>query len=131
MHLLIWVQLLVLAWLGDQYLEVIPIMQVTILGLVPFIAFNMMRSIIDAVEVKAVNANNLYKAFAVSLFFSIILANAGLGIMGLIIAMLLGFWTLGFFTVKFLWVLYDVKIKDFFIFRTLFLNLIFFFLLSL
>ena len=125
MHLLIWVQLLVLAWLGNQYLEVIPIMQVTILGLIPFIAFNMMRSIIDAVEVKAVNAGNLYKAFAVSLFFSIILAKAGLGAMGLIIAMLLGFWTLGFFTVRFLWVLYDVKLRDFFILRTVFLNLLF------
>ena len=60
-----------------------------------------------------------------SLVFSFVFAGAGMGIMGLTIAMLFGFLILGILTVRFICVLYNIKVKELFIFYTLFLNIAF------
>jgi O-antigen/teichoic acid export membrane protein len=125
MHLFIWTDHIVWVWLGNQYGEVIPIMKITVLAIVPFMAYSMLRSIIDAIEVKAVNAFNLYLSFSVALFITVVLAKAGLGSIGLAIGMTGGFWALGILTIRFLWKLYKIEIRSLSMKESVFLNLIF------
>lgn len=121
-HLCLWSDQIVRVWLGHTYEDVIPLMQLTALAIIPFIAYSMLRSIIDAVEEKAVNAYNLYAAFLSSLLASLVMAYAGLGILGLAIGMIIGFWILGILTVRFLWKLYKPEPRTFFLKETLLLN---------
>jgi O-antigen/teichoic acid export membrane protein len=124
LHLFIWSDEIVLVWLGNQYADAIPLMKVVIISLIPYITYGMFRSVIDAVEEKAVNAFNLYIAFFVALFGSLILARAGLGVMGLAIGMTLGFFVLGALTVVFLWKLCHFEIKAFMFRECLLLNIV-------
>lgn len=122
LHLFLWTDQIVCTWLGHTYEDVVPLMQLTALAIIPFIAYSMLRSIIDAVEEKAVNAYNLYAAFFISLLASLVMAYAGIGILGLAIGMIIGFWILGILTVRFLWKLYRPEPEAFFLKASLLLN---------
>jgi O-antigen/teichoic acid export membrane protein len=123
-HLFLWADQIVLVWLGRAYEEVIPLMRWTILAIVPFIAYSMLRSVIDAVEKKAVNARNLYVALATCLTASLGMAFAGLGILGLALGMTAGFWVLGVLTCRFLWRLYETRMADLFVTDAIVLNVV-------
>jgi O-antigen/teichoic acid export membrane protein len=102
-HFVLWTDQIILVWLGHQYLDAIPLMRILFLALIPYLAYIMLRSIIDTVEEQAVNARNLYVALIVAVTSSLVLAKIGLGVLGLAIGTTLGFVALGLSTVRYLW----------------------------
>jgi hypothetical protein len=105
-------------------MEAIPLMKATILALIPFLAYIMLRSIIDAVEVRAVNTVNLYASFGISILVSLVLAKTGLKTLGLAIGSTIGFIVLGILTVYYLWRLYKFDMGPFKIKICLLINII-------
>ena len=99
---LLWADEIVLALLGAQYQEAIPLMRVMLLSLVPYLGYVMLRSVVDAVEDRAVNTVSLFIALAVALVVGLLAAIAGLGPMGLAIGSAMGFLTLGASTIYYL-----------------------------
>jgi len=124
LHLFIWLDEIVLVWLGDQYSDVVVLMKVMTISLIPYISYGMFRSIIDAVEEKAINTFNLYIAFGTTLVTSLVLGRTGLGVMGLAIATALGFFVLGILTIVFLWKFCHFETKSFMITKCLLLNVL-------
>ncbi len=102
-QLYIWADQLILVWLGHQYINAIPIMRILLLALVPNFLYVLLRSIIDAIDEKAVNTHNLYGAMLVTIVSSLFFALVGLGILGLAVGTVFGFVTLGLTTVRYLW----------------------------
>jgi len=103
LHLLLWADSIVLIWLGSEYAEAIAIVRLSVLGVVPFLAYSMLRSIVDAVEVRAVNTQNLFIAMFVTAAGSLFSMFVRGGLYGLAVANTLGWGVLGVLTVAFLW----------------------------
>jgi O-antigen/teichoic acid export membrane protein len=122
-HLIIWSDQIVLMLLGVQYTDALPLMRVLLIGLTPFLAYSMLRSIIDAVETKAVNTIFTSVAFVIALAVSFVLGSLGFGIIGLGIGSVIGFVTLGGLTVRFLWKKYRLNATPIKFIRVLFLNI--------
>jgi O-antigen/teichoic acid export membrane protein len=101
-HIFIWSKEIVLVWLGSEYRDVIPIMKIIILSLGPYLGYVILRSIVDAVEVRAVNTINLFLSLGFAVILSLILVSAGLGAIGLAIGTTFGFTVLGILTGRFL-----------------------------
>ena len=121
-HLIVWSDQIVLVLLGQQYTDALPLMRVLLIGLTPFLAYSMLRSIIDAVETKAVNTIFSSVAFVIALAVSFMLGSLGFGIIGLGIGSALGFATLGGLTVRFLWKKYRLNATPIKFTRVLLLN---------
>jgi O-antigen/teichoic acid export membrane protein len=103
LQLCVWADLIVLVWLGPAYREAIPLLRIMVLALPAYLGFVMLRSIIDAVEVKAVNTLNLVIGLGIASSVGIALASTGLGALGLAIGTTVGFFTLGIVTILYLW----------------------------
>jgi O-antigen/teichoic acid export membrane protein len=103
LQLCVWADLIVLVWLGPAYQEAIPLLRVMVLALPAYLGYVMLRSIIDAVEVKAVNTLNLVIGLVIASGVGIALASAGLGTLGLAIGTTVGFFTVGIVTTLYLW----------------------------
>jgi O-antigen/teichoic acid export membrane protein len=101
-QLTIWSPEIIRAWLGAEYEAAVPIIQVLLVALVPYLGYTMLRSIIDGIEVRPVNTRNLYAALAVAATLSLALGGAGYGSLGLAIANAAGLFVLGGLTVGFL-----------------------------
>ena len=99
LHLFLWAELLIQVWLGPEYQGAIPLMRVIVLTLPAYLSYVMLRSIIDAVEVNAVNTINVFIGLGVALVTGFVLANLGLGALGLAIGTTVGFLTLGILSV--------------------------------
>jgi O-antigen/teichoic acid export membrane protein len=106
---LLWANEIVLAVLGSQYREVTPLMRVVLLALVPYLAYVMLRSVVDAVEDRAINTANLFLALVVTLVASVIMVTIGWGTLGLAMSTTVGFMTLGASTVFYLMRRYQFK----------------------
>jgi O-antigen/teichoic acid export membrane protein len=102
LQLLVWCNELVLFWLGPEYGSAVPLIRLTVLAVVPCLVFTLLRSVIDAVEDRAVNSVNLVRAFVVTLGLSLGLGALG-GAAGLAIAGTVGFVVLGGLTLRHLW----------------------------
>jgi O-antigen/teichoic acid export membrane protein len=103
LHLYIWADLTILAWLGSGYQDAIPLMRILVLSLPAYLGYVMLRSVIDAVEVRAVNTVNIFIGLGVALVIGVSLASAGLGVLGLAIGTTAGFIMLGAMSIFFLW----------------------------
>jgi len=125
LHLLLWSDNIISVWLGNQYLSTIPLMRIILIALIPYLAYIMLRSIIDAVEVKAVNTFNLGISFAIAVAISILLAKIGLGAIGLAIGTTIGLLSVGVLTIFYLWKIYRFKSGTLMIKKCLWLNAIF------
>lgn len=126
LQLFIWADLIVLAWLGPLYREAIPLMKVTVLALPAYLGYVTLRSIIDAVEVKAVNTLNLIIGLGVGAGVGITLASTGLGVLGLAIGTMVGFLTTGIGSITYLRQRYRFALEM--PVRTLAVNAVFFLL---
>ena len=98
----IWSDEIVLLWLGNKYANAVPIIQIFILSLCPYILYVLLRSIIDAVEVKAYNTLNTFISLVIAFFVTVILEHSGWGILGIAIGSSIGFALLGILTVLFI-----------------------------
>lgn len=119
---LLWADTVVLALLGPQYQEAIPLIRVILLSLVPYLAYVMLRSVIDAVEERAINTMNLFVALIIALVVGVPVASSGLGVLGLALGTTIGFIILGISTVYYLSQKYEISWQVLRVQETLFLN---------
>ena len=102
-HLLIWSRLLIVVWLGPGYADAILPVRITLVGLVPYLAFVTLRAVVDAIEVRAVNATALYISLIVTATTSVALAWSGFGLDGLALATAVGLVVLGGLVGTYVW----------------------------
>lgn len=124
-HIFIWSEEIIRAWLGPEYLEAIPVMEVLLLSLCPYLGYVMLRSIVDAVEVKAINTLNLFISLGVAIALSILFGYAGLGGWGIAVGTAVGFVLLGLLTANYLIKRYQITFEGFLFVWILFLNSLF------
>jgi O-antigen/teichoic acid export membrane protein len=135
-QLFLWSDQIILAWLGSQYIHAIPLMRILILALVPYFAYVGLRSIIDAVEERAVNTYNLCVGLITTLVSSLFLGMVGSGSLGLALGTTLGIVALGSLTVRYLWqanwvAIKGLRLKECLCLNTCALGLAFWFRISL
>jgi O-antigen/teichoic acid export membrane protein len=124
-HIFIWSKEIVLAWLGTDYMEAVPILKIIILSLGPYLGYVILRSIINAIEVRAINTFNLFVSLAFAAVISVISIFAGFGIAGLAVGTTLGFTALGILTSKYLIKRFQISLKNFLFQWVILLNLFF------
>jgi len=100
-------------------------MKIIILSLGPYLGYVILRSIVDAIEVRAVNTLNLSISLAIAAVTSIIFIYAGFGITGLAIGTTIGFLVLGVMTCFYLLRRYKISFKNFMFHWVLLLNILF------
>jgi O-antigen/teichoic acid export membrane protein len=122
LQLMLWADVLVLGWLGPQYAPAIPIVRITLLAILPFLGYSMLRTIIDGVEVRAVNTLNVSVALAVTAGGCWAATHLGFGLNGLAVGTTLGFYTLGLLTVRYLWRRFRLTFSGLLLPHTLVLN---------
>ena len=98
-HLWLWAPDLVRLWLGYQYEGAIPAVRFIVLGILPYLLFVTLRSILDALEERPVNATNVYVAIVVTAVTAVILGRR-FDAEGLACATSLGLAVLGVLTVR-------------------------------
>ena len=101
-QLAIWAPEIIRVWLGAAYDAAVPIVRALLVALVPYLAFTLLRSVIDGIEERPVNAWNLYAALACTTVLSLVLGAAGWGAVGLALASVAGFVVAGVLTVAYL-----------------------------
>jgi len=121
-HTFLWSKEIILVWLGSDYMEAIPIMKIIILSLSPFLGYVILRSVVDAIEVRAVNTKNLFISLIAAVLVSLLCVFSGLGILGLAIGTTLGFIILGILTSLYLIKRYKITFKYFLFWKVLLLN---------
>lgn len=99
---LIWAEEIVLLLLGSQYKPAVPILRVMLFTVPPYLGYVMLRSIVDAVEDRAINTWNLTISVLVSVVAAVALASLGLGGLGLALGQAVGIFVLGGTTLLFL-----------------------------
>jgi len=123
-HTFLWVGEIVYIWLGSDYLEAVPIMKILILSVAPYLGYVMLRSVVDAIEVRAINTLNLFISLGFSVVISIGLQYYGLGMIGLAIGSSCGFALLGGLTASYLVRRYKISFKNFFILKIVLINIL-------
>lgn len=124
-HTFIWSKEIVLVWLGSEYINAVPIMKIIILSLGPYLGYVVLRSIVDAVEVRAINTFNLFLSLVIAAVISIIFIYAGFGVIGLAIGTTVGFAALGIMTGSYLMRRYHISFENFMLQPVILLNILF------
>lgn len=94
-QLAIWTPEIVAGWLGSSFEDAIPVIRILLVGVVPYLGYTMVRSIIDGLDERAINAHNIYLAFGVTAGLSLLVGVVGLGAAGLAAAGTAGLIVLG------------------------------------
>ncbi|MGH7536546.1 MAG: lipopolysaccharide biosynthesis protein, partial [Gemmatimonadales bacterium] len=102
-QLLLWSREIVLTWLGPGFVEAVPLIRVMLLAVVPYLGYALLRSVIDALDERAVNTGNTFVACGITAVLSVGLGLTGWGAFGLALAGSLGFITLGVLSIRHLW----------------------------
>jgi len=124
-HIFIWSKEIVLVWLGSEYIDAVPVMKIIILSLGPYLGYVILRSIVDAIEVKAINTFNLSISLVIAAVTSIIFIYTGFGIIGLAIGTTTGFVILGIMTCFYLLKRYKISFDNFMLPWVILLNTLF------
>jgi O-antigen/teichoic acid export membrane protein len=124
-HAFIWAKDIVLVWLGSEYEESVPIMKIIILSLGTYLGYVVLRSIVDAVEVRAINTINLLLSLAFAIIISVTLIYVGFGTIGLAIGTTMGFIGLGVLTCFYLMRRYSISSRNFMLQWVILLNVLF------
>ena len=124
-QLFIWSKEIVLIWLGDEYIEAVPVIKLFLISLCPYLGYVMLRSIVDSIEEKAINTLNLLIAFGVTLVLSLALGFTRLGILGLASGITAGLTILGISTAYFLIKRYEISFQQVQLIWVLLINFIF------
>ncbi|MBK9065315.1 MAG: lipopolysaccharide biosynthesis protein [Gemmatimonadetes bacterium] len=104
LHLLVWSDVIVRAWLGDRYIPAIPLVRIVLVSAVPYCGYTLLRSVIDVLDERAINTRNTVTAAGVTLALSLGAGVLGYGAVGLAVATTGGLMVLGALSVHFLWV---------------------------
>jgi O-antigen/teichoic acid export membrane protein len=62
LQLWVWTPEIIDAWLGPEYLPGVGVVRIVVLAVLPYLLFVTLRSVLDGIEERAVNAVNLYSA---------------------------------------------------------------------
>jgi len=124
LHLLLWSDQIILLWLGPSYSSSIPIVRLVVISIVPYSGFVLLRSVIDAVEVKAVNTRNIYVGLVTATVLGLILANTSLQLLGLAIATTLGWFVVGTMSLIYLARRYEIQFSSLHLPQTIMSNAI-------
>ena len=116
---------LIIAWLGLKYSEAVPIARIIILSMMPFLFYTMMRSIIDAVEKRAINTFNLYLSLLMTVTSSLVLLKFHIGLSALAIGLGTGLCLLGVMTYLYMKRRYHVRLMSGLFYRILLINILF------
>jgi O-antigen/teichoic acid export membrane protein len=100
LHLFIWNEVIIISWLGLEYIDALIPMQIITLSILPYLSFVILRNVLDAIEVKSIIPNYLHIALFITTFFSLLSMWFGQGINGLTISFLMGILFMGFMTLK-------------------------------
>ena len=103
LHLWLWAGEITTLWLGPEYEAAVPVIRMFALALLPYLAFVTLRSILDAVEVKAVNTLNVLSALAVTVVVALVLARVRYSAVAVSAATAAGLTLLGALTVAAVW----------------------------
>lgn len=98
----IWCGVLVQLWLGTEFQPVAPLLRILLLALVPYVAYTILKAIIDGIEPRPVNAANLLISLGVACVFGFGLVFLGFGASAGAVGMTAGIWCLGLLTVGYL-----------------------------
>ena len=120
----IWTDSFVSIWLGPDYSVAAPIVRIFLISLAPYLCYVLLRSIIDAVETKAVNTFNIYVSFGVTAILSTLFVYLGMGIWSLALCVVVGISILGFSTVYYLKRRYEISFFNIIPFQVLLANVI-------
>ena len=99
LQLWVWTPEIIGTWLGPEYLPGVGVVRIVVLSILPYLLFVTLRSVLDSIEERAVNATNLYSAVAVTVIASVILGRR-FEAEGLAAAMAVGFLLLGAMTFR-------------------------------
>ncbi|MCG3117563.1 MAG: lipopolysaccharide biosynthesis protein [Candidatus Manganitrophus sp. SA1] len=124
-HLLIWSKPLTLTWLGREYIDAVLPVRVTLIALLPYLAFVTLRTIVDAVEVRAITTVSLFISLGVTVVVSLILSWSGLGSIGLAMGTTVGLIVLGSLVSAYVWKEFAIDRDDIFIWRCVITNAVF------
>nr|WP_320191931.1 lipopolysaccharide biosynthesis protein [uncultured Desulfobacter sp.] len=122
-HLSIWADEIVLSWLGNEYRPSIAIIQVIIISLGPYLAYVLLRSVIDAVEVRAVNTMNLFISLTSAVVSSFVFHCFGFQVIGLAAGSAIGYSVLGILTILFLARRFKIRRSNFLFWPSLVINI--------
>lgn len=125
LHIFLWIDLIILTWLGDQYSGVTPLIKILLASLIPYLAYAMLRSVVDAVQKKAVNTLNLFLSFFVTIIISMFFIKLDMGIIGLAIATVFGLTSLGSLTARYLWTSYRLSGSNLMLKECVLINIVF------
>ena len=103
LQLLVWADTIVLAWLGPAYAPAVPLIRVQLCVLAPYLFYTLLRSVVDALDTRAINTYNLLVALAVTMITCAAGVLLGWGALGLAMGTAVGLLTLGLATVGYLW----------------------------
>jgi O-antigen/teichoic acid export membrane protein len=124
LHVLLWSDQIVFYMLGRDYEAVIPLMRIILISLIPYLGYVFLRSIIDAIEDKAINTRNLILSFLATLIADLIFIRLGLGITGLALGTSVGLICLGGLTHFYLWKTYSLNRSAMRLNESLIINLV-------
>lgn len=95
---------LTIAWIGPQYAEAGHVVRLVVIGVLPYLLFVTLRSVLDAIEHRPVNTLNLIVSLAAAIAGSYLALTTSNGAAGLALASTAGFALLGGLTVRAVWV---------------------------
>lgn len=125
MQLLITLDFIIFIWLGPEYSEAVIIARIMICAMIPYFFYTMMRSIIDAVEIRAINTYNVYISLLITIISSFLLIKAGVGFSALAIGFDAGLISLGLLTCFYIKRRYHIKLLCNNFSLVLFMNILF------
>jgi O-antigen/teichoic acid export membrane protein len=101
-HLWLWTPELLVTWLGPRHAAAVDTVRLIALATLPYLLFVTLRSVLDALEERALNATNVYVAIVVTVVAALALSRP-LGAEGLAIATVAGLSVLGCLTILMLY----------------------------
>jgi O-antigen/teichoic acid export membrane protein len=124
-QLFLWSNEIVLIWLGNEYLKAVPIIKIFLVSLCPYLGYVMLRSVIDAIEERAINTLNLFISLGITAVSSLAFGFMGFGVLGLALGITIGLLSLGIFSTYFLVKRYKITFKNLELMWILFANCLF------
>jgi O-antigen/teichoic acid export membrane protein len=99
-HLFIWNKLIIVYWLGYEYIDVLIPLQIITLSILPFLLFAILRNVLDSSDVRPIVSNYLHFILFITILLSILSIWLKLGVNGLTASFVLGIFLLGLMTFK-------------------------------
>ena len=99
-HLFIWSDIIIISWLGLEYIDALIPIKIITLSILPYLYFVILRNVLDAIEVKSIISNYLHIALFITTFFSLLSVWFELGAKGLTISFIVGIFFMGLMTSK-------------------------------